>query len=139
ELKRLGIPVAHDLPGVGENYQDHAVVYMTFESLQAFQEDWVVPRFRLVVKSKEGAGCGNFHIVMRPPTVVEGIKRMLPVSAALLEQTNRGRLIFSADAAELPTVEARMLEHPADIESMLWAMHFMERLVQHSPPQAKYP
>ena len=137
ELKRLGIPVGHDLPGVGENYQDHAVVYMTFESLQAFQEDWVVPRFRLVVKSKESAGCGNFHVVMRPPTVVEGIKRMLPVSAALLEQTNRGRLIFSADAAELPAVEARMLEHPADIESMLWAMNFMERLV-HSGPAKEY-
>jgi choline dehydrogenase len=138
ELKRLGIPVAHDLPGVGENYQDHAVVYMTFESLQAFQEDWVVPRFRLVVKSKESAGCGNFHIVMRPPTVVEGIKRMLPVSAALLEQTNRGRLIFSADAAELPAVEARMLEHPADIESMLWAMDFMQRLVHTGPAKEYY-
>ncbi|HEY1266503.1 MAG TPA: GMC family oxidoreductase N-terminal domain-containing protein [Candidatus Binatia bacterium] len=138
ELKRLGIPVVHDLPGVGENYQDHAVVYMTFESLQAFQEDWVVPRFRLVVKSKESAGCGNFHVVMRPPTVVEGIKRMLPVSAALLEQTNRGRLIFSADAAELPAVEARMLEHPADIESMLWAMNFMERLVHTGPAKEYY-
>jgi choline dehydrogenase len=138
ELKRLGIPAVHDLPGVGENYQDHAVVYMTFESLQAFQEDWVVPRFRLVVKSKESAGCGNFHIVMRPPTVVEGIKRMLPVSAALLEQTNRGRLIFTADAVELPAVEARMLEHPADIESMLWAMDFMERLVHNGPAKEYY-
>ncbi len=138
ELERLGIPVVHDLPGVGENYQDHAVVYMTFESLQAFQEDWVVPRFRLVVKSDESAGCGNFHIVMRPPTVVEGIKRMLPVSAALLEQTNRGRLLFSADPSELPAVESRMLEDPADIRAMLWAMDFMERLVHNGPAKGYY-
>ena len=139
ELKRLGIGAVQDLPGVGENYQDHAVVYMTFESLQAFQEDWVVPRFRLVVKSNESAGCGNFHVVMRPPTVVQGIKRMLPVSAALLEQTNRGRLVFaSADPSEAPIVDSHMLDHPADIESMLWAMNFMERLVHTGPAKEYY-
>ncbi|HTM07327.1 MAG TPA: GMC family oxidoreductase N-terminal domain-containing protein [Verrucomicrobiae bacterium] len=139
EMKRHAIRTVHDLPGVGENYQDHAVVYMTFESLHAFQEDWVVPRFRLVVKSDDGAGCGNFHIVMRPPTVVEGIKRMLPVSAALLEQTNRGRLsLTSADPSELPAVESRMLEDPADMRAMLWAMEFMERLVHTGPAKEFY-
>src|SRR5205814_10710408 len=30
---------------------DLAVVYMTFEGPTHFQEDWVVPRFRLIVKS----------------------------------------------------------------------------------------
>jgi choline dehydrogenase len=139
ELSRHGVRTVHDLPGVGENYQDHAVVYMTFESLKAFQEDWVVPRFRLVVKSSESAGCGNFHVVMRPPTVVQGIKRMLPVSAALLEQTNRGRLtLTSADPNELPAVESRMLQDPADIKAMLWAMEFMECLVHMGPAKEYY-
>jgi hypothetical protein len=31
-----------------------------------------------------------------------------------------------------------MLEHPADIESMLWAMHFMERLVHTGPAKEYY-
>src|SRR5262249_6903750 len=101
--------------------------------------DWVVPRFRLVVKSSESAGCGNFHIVMRPPTVVQGIKRMLPVSAALLEQSNRGRLtLASADPSEAPAVESRMLEDPTDIKSMLWAMQFMETLVHMGPAKEYY-
>lgn len=131
ELERHGIPVAHALAGVGENYQDHAVVYMTFEAAQAFQEDWVVPRFRLVIKSDPSAGCGNFHIVMRPPTVIQGIKRMLPVSAHLLEQLNRGRLaLASADPREPPAIESRMLEDPADVKAMLSAMDFISRLVQ---------
>jgi choline dehydrogenase-like flavoprotein len=130
-LERHGIPVAHELAGVGENYQDHAVVYMTFEAAQAFQEDWVVPRFRLVIKSDPSAGCGNFHIVMRPPTVIQGIKRMLPVSAHLLEQRNRGRLtLASADPREPPAIESRMLEDPADVKAMLSAMEFISRLVQ---------
>jgi choline dehydrogenase-like flavoprotein len=29
ELRPLGIPVVHDLPGVGKNFQDHMDVYLT--------------------------------------------------------------------------------------------------------------
>jgi choline dehydrogenase-like flavoprotein len=32
ELAALGIPVVHDLPGVGKNYQDHMDVYLTAET-----------------------------------------------------------------------------------------------------------
>lgn len=32
ELRRLGIPVVHDLPGVGKNLQDHMDVYLTAET-----------------------------------------------------------------------------------------------------------
>ena len=139
ELKRHGIRVAHSLEGVGENYQDHAVVYMTFEAAQKFQENWIVPRFRLIIKSDPGAGCGNFHIVMRPPTVIQGIKRMLPVSAHLLEQRNRGRLrLNSPDPHELPAIEARMLEHSDDVRAMLSAMEFISRLVQTGPAKEFY-
>jgi choline dehydrogenase len=33
ELRPLGIPVVHDLPGVGKNYQDHMDVYLTAETV----------------------------------------------------------------------------------------------------------
>jgi len=139
ELKRHAIRVVHALDGVGENYQDHAVVYMTYEGKKTFQEDWVVPRFRLVIKSDPSVGCGNFHIVMRPPTEVQGIKRMLPVSAHLLEQRNRGRLrLASSGPRELPLVDARMLEDPGDVQAMLAAMKFISELVQSGPAQEFY-
>lgn len=32
ELKELGIPLVHDLPGVGENLQDHLEVYVQYKS-----------------------------------------------------------------------------------------------------------
>ncbi|MHB8618111.1 MAG: GMC family oxidoreductase, partial [Chloroflexota bacterium] len=63
ELERLGIDVIHGLDGVGENYQDHAVVYMTFEGPTAVHEDWVVPRFRLIAKSDPSLPCPNFHVI----------------------------------------------------------------------------
>lgn len=139
ELERLGIQVIHALDGVGENYQDHAVVYMTFEGPTHFREDWVVPRFRFIIKSDPSLPCGNFHIVMRPPTEVQGIKRMMPISAHLLEQRTRGRVYLkSADAQELPVIDGRMLEDPKDVEAMTSAMGFMYDLVQHDSMQAYY-
>jgi choline dehydrogenase len=130
-LERHGIRVIHNLEGVGENYQDHPVVYMTFEGTEAFQEEWVIPRMRLVVKIDPSRECGDFHIFMRPPTEVQGIKPMMPMSAHLLEQRNRGRIFLkSPDPHDLPGIESRMLEDPGDIKAMTSAMGFISKLVQ---------
>ncbi|HEX6510828.1 MAG TPA: GMC family oxidoreductase [Chloroflexota bacterium] len=132
ELRRHGIEVLHDRPGVGENYQDHAVVYMTFEGPSAFREDWIIPRFRLLYKSPNSLAPFDFHVHMRPATEVEGLKRMMPISMHLLEQRNRGRVsLASADPADVPLVDARMMEDPGDLQAMLDAMHFIYDLTQH--------
>jgi choline dehydrogenase len=129
ELERLGVRVVKALEGVGENYQDHPVVYMTFEGPTSFREDWIIPRFRLIIKSNPRISCSNFHIVMRPPTEVKGIKRMMPISAHLLEQRNRGRVFLeSSDPHELPGIESKMLDDPGDLEAMLGAMEFIAEL-----------
>jgi choline dehydrogenase len=139
ELERLGIPVKLALEGVGANYHDHAVVYMTFEGPTHFEEDWVVPRFRLIIKSDPSRPVGNFHIHMRPPTEVPGLKRMMPISLHLLEQHNRGRVtLASTDPHDLPLVEANMLEHPDDLKAMTDAMQFVYDLVQHPSMQRYY-
>ena len=131
ELEKLGLKALHALPGVGENYQDHAVVYMTFEGPSAFNEEWVIPRFRLLYKSPEAAAPFDFHVMMRPATEVEGLKRMMPISMHLLEQRNRGRVsLVSADPRDQPLVDARMMEHAGDQAAMLSAMRFMHDLTQ---------
>jgi choline dehydrogenase-like flavoprotein len=139
ELKKHRIPLVHQLSGIGENYHDHPVIYMTFEGPKESQEDWVVPRFRLITKHNPIYGCGNFHIIMRPPTEVAGIKRMMPVSAHLLEQRNRGRVYLqSADPHELPGVDSQMLEHPEDLKAMVEAMRFIDDLVHRGPVREFY-
>jgi choline dehydrogenase len=139
ELKKHAIPLVHELKGIGENYHDHPVIYMTFEGPQESKEDWVVPRFRLITKHNPIYGCANFHIIMRPPTEVAGIKRMMPVSAHLLEQRSRGRVFLqSADPHDLPGVDSQMLEHPEDLKAMLEAMHFIDDLVHKGPAREFY-
>jgi len=130
ELERLGIEVRHAMEGIGENYQDHPSIFMTFEGPTRVQEDWVVPGFRLIIKSDPSRPCGDFHIHIRPPTEVSGIKRMMPISLHLLEQRNRGRVtLASADPHEQPVVDARLLEHPDDVKAAASAMHFIHDLV----------
>lgn len=132
ELEQLGIPVRHALPGVGENYQDHAFVHITFEGPSHLDEEPIVPRYRLLVKSDPSRPVPNFHIIPRPPTEVQGLKRMMTVSLALLEQTNRGRLsLVSADPHDQIRVDAQLLEHPTDIQSMTDAMQLVYDLLQH--------
>src|SRR5919112_300821 len=131
QLKKHGIPVVHELKGIGENYQDHPVVFMTFEGPRESKEDWVVPRFRLIIRKNPISEAANFHINMRPPTEVAGLKRMMPISAHLLEQRNRGRVwLQSTDPDELPQVDARMLEDPGDVQAMVNAMQFIYEMTQ---------
>jgi choline dehydrogenase len=130
ELTKRRIPVVHDSPGVGENYQDHPVVFMTFEGPKESKEDWVVPRFRLIIRRNPICEAANFHIVMRPPTEVSGIKRMMPLSAHLLEQRNRGRVFLKTDDPhEQVGIDSRMLEHSEDLKAMVEAMQFIDELV----------
>ena len=139
ELERHGIPVVQALEGVGENYQDHATIEMTFEGREGFDPDWVIPRFRLMWKSDPSLPHGNFHIFQRPPTVVPGLKMMMPVSANLLEQRDRGRIrLASADPEDVPEIEDAMLSHPDDLAAMLSAMEFIYELVQHESMQQFY-
>jgi choline dehydrogenase len=139
ELKRHDIPAVHELRGVGENYHDHPVIYMTFEGPRYFSEDWVVPRFRLIIKKNAIGECANFHIIMRPPTEVAGIKRMMPVSAHLLEQRTRGRVFLkTADPHEFPGVDSAMLEDPEDLKAMVEAMQFINELVHKEPANEFY-
>jgi choline dehydrogenase len=138
QLKKHNIPLVHELKGVGENYQDHPVVFMTFEGPKESKEDWVVPRFRLIIRKNAISEAANFHINMRPPTEVTGLKRMMPISAHLLEQRNRGRVFLqSGDPHDQVGIDSCMLEHPEDLKAMVEAMQFIDELV-HRPEVKEY-
>ncbi len=63
--------------------------------------------------------------------MLEGVGRTVNISAALLEQRNRGRVFLqSADPHELPGLDARMLEHPDDVAAVVATMEFLDLLTQ---------
>lgn len=138
ELQRLGVPVTNPLEGVGENYQDHAVVHIAFEDRSAHgNTDTVVPGLKLLIKSDPSLRAGDIQAVMAPPKHVGG-HRVRPMSVRLLEQRNRGRItLASTNPEELPLVEARMLMHRRDVTAMRDGMQFVHDLTQH-PSMKKY-
>jgi len=136
QLKQLGIPVVHDMPGIGENYQDHPMLTMTFKTNPANTKPLMRGRstVKLYFKTDPAREYLNFHIIPREAINLSGIGDMLGFSCNLLEQTNRGRLTLqSADPNDLPSIDPQVLEHPKDIEAMLAAMKFVQRLAGTEP------
>jgi choline dehydrogenase len=131
ELDKLGIKVVHALEGVGGNYQDHAAVNMVFEGFEGFDPDWIVSGFRLLFKSDPALPNANFHLYMRAPIVVDGLKPLMPVAANLIEQRARGRVhLASTNPRDLPIIADAMLQHPDDVKAMTTAMQFIQDFVR---------
>lgn len=136
ELARHGIPLVHELPGVGENYQDHPVITMTLKAKTGEAKPAARGRstLKLYYKSDPARDYLDFHIILRDITTVSGIGDMIGFSCHLLEQRNRGTVkLANRDPAEQPLIDARMLEHPGDIAAMLAAMKFVEQLAATEP------
>ncbi|MBI68332.1 MAG: hypothetical protein CL777_06275 [Chloroflexi bacterium] len=130
DLEPLGINIVHELPGVGHNYQDHAAVNMVFESTEGFAADWVVSGLQLIYKSDPQLPNGDFHLYMRAPMVIEGLKPLMPFAANLIEQKSRGHVyITSTDPDQLPIIDDGLLQHPDDTKAMQRAMEFIQNFV----------
>jgi choline dehydrogenase-like flavoprotein len=134
ELERLGIPVAHALEGIGENYQDHAVVYVTFEGTEDLREEYVIPKVRLLAKSDPSRPLPDLHVFMRPSIRMAGLAPLLPVSIHLLEHRSRGRVtLASTDPDDLPVIDAALVRDSGDVTALLDGIAFVERLTSHAP------
>jgi choline dehydrogenase len=139
ELADLGIELRHRLDGVGHGYQDHAVVYITFQGTTDLREDYVIPKVRLIARSALEAPLPDLHIFMQPSIRMEGMPPLLPVSIRLLEHRSRGRVrLASADPDELPVVEPALLEHPDDVAAMLGGYRLVRSLVARPSLAAFY-
>lgn len=138
DLQRLGISPVLRLDGVGANYQDHAVVHLTFEGTLASEEPWTLPRVRLVYASDQAGGQGDFHISQRAPTRIPGLRPMLPIGIHMLEHRGRGRVaLASSDPDATPLVEPGLVSHPGDVAALTGAMRFVADLVKH-PAMRRY-
>ena len=136
ELARHGIPLVKELPGVGDNYQDHPVITMTFKAKTHGHKPEARGRstLKLHYKSDPARDTLDFHIILREITTVSGIGDMLGFSCHLLEQRNRGLLtLASRDPAELPIIDPGLLEHPQDLQAMLAAMKFVQQVGATEP------
>ncbi len=166
-LRKHGIAVAHDLPGVGENLQDHPTVSVAMANpgAQSYAVTWrALPRLALApwrylfsrrgMLSSNAAEAGGFMRSLpgldRPDlqfTFMVGMKesaRTMPrrhglmCHVGLLRPATRGRLeLASADPRAKPVMHARFLEDPRDVETLVRGVKEARRILG-MPAMARY-
>jgi choline dehydrogenase len=129
ELDRLGVPVAVDLPGVGENFQDHVLVAGCIWEYP----DPLPPRNSLAEatffwKTESGLDTPDmqpFQIEVPYATEVTGPEYGPPAGAwtlspGLVRPKSRGRVYLeSADPMAMARVDAGFLSHPDDVTAVV--------------------
>lgn len=139
ELRRHGIAVRVPIPGVGENLQDHAAVFMSFDWLGPDNVEWPGMGEVLLAKSDERRKGIDLHVMLRGPIVIPEVKTLGLLAVYLLEQRNRGRLTLAGtDPLALPVIEPRVLDDPEDVAAITAGMQIARRLARTPPLSAYY-
>jgi choline dehydrogenase len=163
QLSALGIPVLHDMPGVGANLQDHPTVQVS--SLNPGAESYAysmrtLPRIaaaplnylfrRRGMLASNAAEAGGFMRTRsgldRPDiqmTFVVGLKAAvakLPtvhgmmLMVHLMRPSSRGRLVLrSSNPADRPLLHPDFLSHQADVDTLMRGVREARRILAAEP------
>jgi choline dehydrogenase len=119
ELAALGVPVEHDLPGVGRNLQDHPLLRLRYDSDGLRVAD---PPRQTLLTTREG-----IQVFPSGPTVDE--PHTLTLLVALMRPRSRGVLRLAS--AGPPRIDPGHLHEPADAERLGEGSRLAHRLARH--------
>ncbi len=127
-LREMGLPVVHDLPGVGQNLRDHPMIYVTFKTKEDYPLDGLAPRVQMGLRwTAEGSDLRNDLMILMQSYATErvdrGGERMEPLGIRMLGlldlAMSAGELrLTSTDPNEQPSLEYRYLRDPFDRKRM---------------------
>jgi choline dehydrogenase len=139
QLRRLGIPVVHDLSGVGQNLRDHPLVAVILRVKEGFPQDPNAPRTQIGLRyTASGSGDRNDMQIL-PSSFSAPIGATDPYSAEGVRLTcilelavGAGELtLASADPHVQPNLNYRYLVDPWDRERLREAVRICLRLLEH--------
>ena len=127
-LKGFGIPVVHDLPGVGQNLRDHPTVWVTWRTKEDFPLDGMAPRIQVTLRytADDSPLRNDMKISMQSfatERVNRGGDRMVPMgirmTTGIYLAAGSGELtLTSTDPTVQPSLDYRYLEDPVDLERL---------------------
>ena len=134
-LSGMGVPVVHDLPGVGQNYRDHPQVGVTFSAQDDFPVNFEAPSTQLGLRyTATGSDLRN-DMVLFPTTFstpmgdLNGPGEDFRMSVLLNLAKGSGQVtLVSSDPHEQPLLEYRFLEEQADVERLRDGIRLIVRL-----------
>ena len=138
ELDRLGIPIVHEMPGVGQNLRDHPNVRIALEVKDDFPLDAKLPRTQVALRyTAEGSSTRNDIQIMQSsfsspiggdPLEAEGVRFTCILELA----KGSGQLTLTANDANVqPKLEYNYLVDPWDRQRLRESVRLCVRLLEH--------
>jgi len=130
DLKRLGLPVVHDLPAVGANLQDHLRVPVRWSARTPLAPSTVSAG--LFTYSKAAAArrpAGPPDIQFYVGRGLDAPDPFLTLTVAMSQPASRGRIALrSADPLAPPAITPNYLAEPGDLDAMVEAVRLAQSL-----------
>ena len=138
QLRSLGIPVVHQLPGVGQNLRDHPQVAVRLRVFEDFPLDPDAPKRQTCLRYTAGGSSTRNDLMILPnpfsiplggnPTKAEGVQ----LTCALEQPVGCGQLwLTSADPHVQPYLDYRYLQDPWDRQRLREAVRLCIQLLEH--------
>ena len=136
-LEEVGIPVVHDLPGVGQNYRDHPQVGLAFSAQDGFPLNFEASRTQLGLRyTASGSDLRNDMVVFpttfsTPMGDLTGPGEDFRLSVILNLAMGHGQVsLTSADPHDQPLLEYHFLEDERDTERLRDGVRLIVRLTE---------
>jgi choline dehydrogenase len=133
-LRRMGIPVVRDLPGVGQNLKNHPAVSVRYLPVERYRLDADAPRNQVALRVTAPGSATRNDIQIQPTSsgpvgraaedIRLGVRLELPVSTGELR-------LASIHPTVQPLLEYRLLTHPWDRERLRAAVRLCVQLLEN--------
>jgi 5-(hydroxymethyl)furfural/furfural oxidase len=142
QLRALGVDVRADLPGVGENLSNHAIVFVgLFQKRDARQPAWLRPHPMTAFRYSSGlpgAPPTDMYINVQCKTSWSPLGfQVANLAPTLLKPMARGRVsLVAADAAMPPCVEFNFVGHDLDLKRFMQGFRRAVEVLAHEKVRA---
>ena len=141
-LKAIGIPMVHDLPGVGQNLRDHPQVSVTLRVKEAFLPDGTEPRLQIGLRyTAEGSDLRNDMFLLPTAFATEegylvesdSVPLGFHVAACIYLAVGAGEIrLASADPHQQPALDYNYLTESFDRERLRESVRIIIDLLEHN-------
>src|SRR6516165_9443940 len=136
ELKRFGIPVVEDLPGVGKNFQDHVLVSSVWEYKEPLAPRNNGGEATVFWKSESGLNTPDIQVLQAefPLFTAENAHYGPPpgsrsICACLVRPGSHGQIRLTGPNPLDPVqIEANTLDDPADLKALVKAVELSREI-----------